>query len=91
MSAFDLSHAAWRKSTYSGTNGACLEVTLLGGSMVWCKSSHSGANGSCVEVARHVPGVVAVRDSKDPGGPALAFRPHDWQVFTERVRAGELG
>ena len=37
----------------------------------WAKSSYSFANGNCVEVAR-LPGVVAVRDSEDPGGPVLA-------------------
>ncbi len=42
----------------------------------WCKSSHSNANGGqCVEVARNLPGVVAVRDSKDPEGPKLIFEP----------------
>jgi len=37
----------------------------------WHKSSHSSQSGNCVEVARNLPGVVAVRDSKDPDGPAL--------------------
>ncbi|MER7547773.1 DUF397 domain-containing protein [Spirillospora sp. NPDC127506] len=37
----------------------------------WRKSSHSGGNGGeCVELAS-APGVVAVRDSKDPDGPKL--------------------
>ncbi|MEU1737093.1 DUF397 domain-containing protein [Streptosporangium sp. NPDC020145] len=35
------------------------------------KSSLSGANGQCVEVATNLPGLVAVRDSKNPSGPAL--------------------
>lgn len=35
----------------------------------WRKSSHSsGTGGECVELAS-APGVVAVRDSKDPDGP----------------------
>ena len=34
----------------------------------WQKSSHSGQSGNCVEVARNLPGLVAVRDSKDTGG-----------------------
>jgi hypothetical protein len=33
---------------------------------------------------------VAVRDSKDPDGPKLAFLPEDWQAFTASVKAGRL-
>ncbi|MEH1013073.1 DUF397 domain-containing protein [Micromonospora sp. CPCC 206060] len=54
--------------------------------VTWHKSSHSGADGSCVEVAGNLPGLVAVRDSKDPAGPALVFdRPH-WAVFVTALR-----
>lgn len=34
--------------------------------VAWRTSSYSGANGDCVEVGRPAPGVIAVRDSKDP-------------------------
>jgi hypothetical protein len=55
----------------------------------WRKSSYSGnGGGNCVEVARDLPGMVAVRDSKDPEGPRLTFAPADWQSFTATVRAG---
>ena len=34
---------------------------------LWRKSSYSSGNGgNCVEIAVNLPGVVAVRDSKDP-------------------------
>jgi Domain of unknown function (DUF397) len=85
----DLSRAAWRRSSYSGANGNCVEAAVLGGRM-WRKSTYSGKNGSCVEVARDMLGVVAVRDSKEPVGPALTFSPAAWRAFTARVRSGEL-
>ncbi|TDC00485.1 DUF397 domain-containing protein [Micromonospora fluostatini] len=46
----------------------------------WRKSSHSGDEGACVEMA-DIPGAVAVRDSKDPTGPALLFAPAAWTAF----------
>jgi hypothetical protein len=52
----------------------------------WRKSSYSGANGgNCVEVASTY-GAVAVRDSKAPERPALAFTPERWEAFTRRVK-----
>ncbi len=56
----------------------------------WHKSSHSSQDGNCVEVASNLPGAVAVRDSKDPHGPALIFTPGEWRRFTARVKSGEL-
>jgi Domain of unknown function (DUF397) len=57
----------------------------------WRKSSCSSSNGgNCVEVARSMPSVVAVRDSKDPDGPVLAFGSDAWRAFTARIKAGEL-
>jgi hypothetical protein len=39
-----------------------------------------------LEVARNLPGIVAVRDSKAPDGPALIFMPADWEAFTRDVK-----
>jgi hypothetical protein len=56
-------------------------------SAIWRKSSYSGANGSnCIEIAATAR-LVAVRDSKDPKGAVLRFRPKDWQRFAEQVKA----
>jgi hypothetical protein len=45
------------------------------------KSSFSNGQTNCIEVASTAR-TVAVRDSKDPSGPALAFAPSGWQAFT---------
>lgn len=50
----------WRKSSYSGNEGACVELA-------WRKSSRSADEGACVEVRSD----GAVRDSKNPSGGQL--------------------
>jgi Domain of unknown function (DUF397) len=57
----------------------------------WRKASYSTTNGgACVEVAANLPGIVAVRDSKDAGGPALGFGAVQWAAFTVSVKTGEF-
>ncbi|MDZ5444218.1 DUF397 domain-containing protein [Micromonospora sp. 4G57] len=52
---------------------------------IWRKSTRS-AQSECVEVADNLPGVVGVRDSKDPTGPALTFARHTWRTFIEYAK-----
>jgi hypothetical protein len=54
----------------------------------WRKSIRSGGQGQCVEVA-DLPDVVAVRDSKNPAGPVLAFPRAAWRTFSDRVKAAQ--
>jgi hypothetical protein len=74
----------WRKSSYSGNGGSnCVEVGTA-----WRKSSYSGnGGGNCVEVARNLPGIVAVRDSKNPNGPVLTISTDEWASFINRLRS----
>ncbi|MEV0593152.1 DUF397 domain-containing protein [Nonomuraea cavernae] len=56
----------------------------------WRKATASGDVGQCVEVATNLPGIVAVRDSKDPNGPALVFTPQEWKAFLHGAGRGEF-
>ncbi|PZS39463.1 MAG: DUF397 domain-containing protein [Pseudonocardiales bacterium] len=57
----------------------------------WRKSSRSnGAGGDCVEVADLDGGHRAIRDSKNPTGPALIFPRAEWAAFTASVRTGDF-
>lgn len=57
----------------------------------WRTSSYSNAQegGACVEVALGTPGLVPVRDSKNPNGPALTFTEAAWRSFLTGVKEGE--
>ncbi|WP_433761786.1 DUF397 domain-containing protein [Nocardia sp. CA-135398] len=60
------------------------DVVLTGAR--WFKSSRSsGTSGECVEVAHLDGGMVGVRDSKNPTGPALVFTPGEWDAFTAGI------
>ena len=61
----------------------------------WVKSTYSGGEGgNCIEWAPTkvaATGMVPVRDSKDPSGPALAFAADAFAAFVDAVKAGEFG
>ena len=56
----------------------------------WRTSTRSGATGQCVEVADNLPGVVAVRDSKDRCGPTLIFGRPEWADFVAAAQQGHF-
>ncbi|MFD6531888.1 DUF397 domain-containing protein [Streptomyces sp. NPDC060184] len=48
----------------------------------WRKSSFSdGGPNNCLEVADDFPGIVPVRDSKNPAGPVLLITATAWAEF----------
>ncbi|WP_131743047.1 DUF397 domain-containing protein [Actinomadura roseirufa] len=54
----------------------------------WRKSSHStDIGGDCVEVAALAP-TVAMRDSKDPDGPALSLSRKGFTTLVGEIRSG---
>ncbi len=56
----------------------------------WRTSSFSYNLGTCIEVADLAGGHRAVRDSKNPAGPALTVTASEWAAFTTSIRAGEF-
>ncbi|MBU6534661.1 DUF397 domain-containing protein [Streptomyces sp. NPDC057245] len=56
----------------------------------WFKSSYSsGEGGACVEVASHTT-AIHVRDSKERGGPQLAFPRSAWSGFLADLGRGRI-
>ncbi|TYK52361.1 DUF397 domain-containing protein [Actinomadura decatromicini] len=53
---------------------------------VWRKSSHSGSGDQCVEVASLTGDLRAVRDSKDPAGPALVLTRSAWRSLLSAIK-----
>lgn len=87
----------WRKSSYSMSNGDCIEIDD------WAKSSYCESSGcvewrtssycsgsDCLETAGDAR-IVLVRDSQLKGGgenvsPILSFTPSAWSAFIAEVR-----
>ncbi|MBY8846683.1 DUF397 domain-containing protein [Streptomyces sp. SP2-10] len=58
--------------------------------VVWIKSSRSNATGNCVEVAALPGGGAAVRNSRDPKGPALVYTAEEIEAFLAGAKDGEF-
>jgi hypothetical protein len=71
---------AWRKSTFSGSQANCVEV-----SGAWRKSTRSGSQAECVEVG-DATGLVKIRDTKDRQGPVITVSADAWRRFTTGLK-----
>jgi hypothetical protein len=56
----------------------------------WRKSRASNPSGCCVEVAALPDGAIAVRNSRDPAGPALVYTRAEVAAFLTGVKNGEF-
>ncbi|MFE9971682.1 DUF397 domain-containing protein [Streptomyces hirsutus] len=56
----------------------------------WVKSRYSNAEGNCVEVAPLADGGVAMRNSRDPDGPALVYTSAELAAFLAGAKDGEF-
>jgi hypothetical protein len=63
-------------------------ATVLEGA-AWRKSAYSGAQGNCIEVAAVADG-IAVRNSRDPQGPALIYTKAELAAFLAGAKDGEF-
>jgi hypothetical protein len=72
--------ASWRKSSFC-ESGNCVELA-------WIRPGRCASN-ECIEVAEDGPR-IAVRDSKNTGGPVLVFGREPWQAFTRAVKDREF-
>jgi hypothetical protein len=61
---------------------------LVGAS--WRKSSYSNSQGNCVEFAALPEGGVAVRNSRDPQGPALIYTRAEIAALLAGAKDGEF-
>lgn len=81
-------------STDGGTADRSTTATWIAATCItatWTKSSYSGpTGGNCAEIAFLADGEVAVRNSREPYGPALVFTAAEWSAFLAGARDGEF-
>jgi hypothetical protein len=94
----DTSRAPWRKSSYSGNGGNCVEVAAWrkasysnnGGECVevatWRKPSYNGNGNDCVEAGTADAGQVLVRDTTNRDGAVLSFPTTTWRAFAAGLK-----
>ena len=58
--------------------------------VTWQKSHHSNPSGECVEMAALAGAQIAIRNSRDPEGPALICTKADVGAFIQGAKKGEF-
>lgn len=53
----------------------------------WVTSSRTAGSGQCVQIAK-IPGWIAVRDSKDPTGPAIVIPAATGHAWIKGIKDG---
>jgi hypothetical protein len=56
----------------------------------WQKSRYSNSQGSCVELALLPGGDIAVRNSRDPYGPALVYTKAEIRALLQGAKDGDF-
>ncbi len=57
---------------------------------IWRKSHRSNPSGNCVEMARLATGAIAIRNSRDPDGPALIYTQAEIDAFLRGIKDGDF-
>ncbi len=60
------------------------------GDLKWQKSNRSNPSGNCVELAALSDGAIAMRNSRDPAGPALVYTRDEIAAFVAGARDGDF-
>ena len=71
-------------NTYNGMPAAHLRH------VAWRKSSASNSQGACVELASLDSGELAVRNSRNPDGPALIYTRAEIAALIAGIKMGEF-
>jgi hypothetical protein len=56
----------------------------------WRKSTASNPSGECVELAELPGGAIAIRNSRDRGGPALVYSRAELAAFLAGAKNGQF-
>jgi uncharacterized protein DUF397 len=86
---YDVDHRHPTVADRPTTGLTSIDAPLLG-EVSWRKATASNPSGDCVEVAALAGGEVAMRNSREPDGPALVYTPAEIAAFLAGAKAGEF-